>query len=108
MPGLSVLELVIYMLLLLPSRGPLDVDFRFASAEAIVSVTTDPAKQMTLAKTQKMESGFRRRIARCECKEHECDHGKSKGAWQIQPMTAADGKAACSADLTDQARTALA
>ena len=85
-------------------RGEKDFSFRRELAEGIVTVTDDLTEQRTLTLLAWKESGFRRAVARCEIKG---DKGKSHGVFQIQPMTPADKKAACSSSLVEQAGLAL-
>lgn len=103
--------LVIFMLGLLPSRGPKDFDFRVQLAQAIVAVTDDDVEQLTLVRIAKYESGYRRNVARCETHAKGAtmqteDHGKSFGTFQVQPMSGADKKLACGT-LEEQAGLAL-
>jgi hypothetical protein len=99
----DILGLVFYMFALLPPRGEKDIAFRYESAIAIVAATNSPEERLTLAKIQREESGFRRNVARCEISG---DRGKSKGAWQIQPISGDDAKAVCGS-LYEQATVAL-
>lgn len=103
--------LLIFMIGLLPSRGPKDLDFRVQLAHAIVAVTDDDVEQLTLVRLAKYESGYRRNVARCETHAQGAtmkteDHGKSFGTFQVQPMSKADAKLACGS-LVEQAGLAL-
>lgn len=86
---------------LAPSRGEKDFAFRRELAESIVAVTDDIAEQRTLALIAWYESSYRRSVARCEITG---DKGKSLGVFQIQGMTRADQKAACSGHISDERR----
>lgn len=88
---------------LLP-RGEKDVLFRWELAQTIVVATEDEEERYTLARLAGLEAGFRRNVARCEIKG---DNGKSFGLFQIQPMSAADAKDTCSADLRRQVDLAV-
>ncbi len=101
---MSALSVLLVMAALAPIRGPRDYGYRWALAEAIASSTDDAQEQGVLARLAWYEGGFRRNVARCEIKG---DHGKSLGAFQIQPMSARDARDACSLDLRDQVGLAL-
>jgi hypothetical protein len=101
--NLSVLRIVIGMLALAPSRGPLDLDFRWDLAAGIAEATDDPREQDVLTRIAWYESGFRRNVSRCEIRG---DRGRSLGTFQVQPRTSAERRDACGS-LTVQAALAL-
>lgn len=60
-------------------------------ASAIASVTDSPQWAALLLTTAAHESSLSARIARSDCREHECDHGRAWGLWQawVGPHNAA-------------------
>ncbi len=60
-----------------------ELPFRWELASAIVAVTDDVHEQNLLAKIARFESSYVERIARCDCKKHECDKGRSYSSWQL-------------------------
>ena len=101
--NLSVLRIVLGMLALAPSRGPLDLEFRWDLAAGIAEATDDPREQDVLTRIAWYESGFRRNVARCEIRG---DRGRSLGTFQVQPRSPIERHDACGS-LVDQAALAL-
>lgn len=91
------------MLALSPSRGTLDLEFRWDLAEGIAAATDDPREQDVLTRIAWFESGFRRNVAGCRLRG---DRGRSLGTFQVQPMTWDDAREACGTP-AEQATLAL-
>lgn len=101
---MTSLPIVLLMVILAPIRGEKDYAYRWALADALVTASDgDSQLAETLTRIAWFEGGFRRSVARCEIRG---DKGKSLGAFQIQPQSPHQAKAACSPDLLVQAKLA--
>lgn len=101
---MSALRVLLLMLGLSPARSDADIAHRLELAAAIDAATDDAHLQDVLARIARHESGFRPEVADCRVRG---DHGRSLGAFQVQPRTPAERKALCG-PLEGQARIALA
>ncbi len=105
---LILLRILLSMVALLALRGEpgsarraADYAQRYALAGAIALATSDPVRQIVLARTARFESGFDPRVGRCERKGPQGE----LGFFQLKPIARGDAKLACGSAL-EQARLA--